>query len=1207
MTWNNYLFEKAGELFPNKLIELIESDIDTSSVLNLIPNFYKLLDINDDEKIQFIKAFKKGFDKNITSKQFIPTKAGSLEALSNILIDETGISVLLKEEFFNLIGITNLLIHTEVGEGVEKIKALITEYKQGVVYRIENLKADLKTAEFQEWLKIPKNNFKLIQHFSSKEDLRALLESEKIILSESKQLYKSSSLLKSVPIEVDFLGVEKINSLVLSLLNENKISLDLAVFEPAQFYKAIILAKHNVINLSLDNETTLLNFWRFIFDNWDLFESEPIIKDSLKYFEVLCKPNRENQFSKKVISLAYLSAEFNATNEIESVVKEISPNALFISEKYIDDCRDAEKWRKIFKLAKSITDLQKVIEVLIVVLATIEVSKHFQITKQIFKYWKENKALENKLTVNQIGLIKNNLKIKCLDEKLLKPTECFISDHYTTNNTINSLLQEIDLPNEISIEYSNTQISEWNVFFKEIGCIPLEEKQKVLDAKLTFIIASQDKLQEKHIKILKNIADLYNSKNTNGLIFNDVLSNIKLQTSNGEWHLPTNIHLSSSYKPKLDLQNDESIKSTLLFLSDKYIPTVIEKNFLTDIGINDGFFFKKIIPIIHIDKVQESKFVSQLESIERYRIRLLQIKNMTSTDPRGFSIRSYPDEKIRINTYVSNHLLINYPLLLTIPKYLESFINFVIKFKKIDILSIESEIKIWNNNVYRHPNYILWLIQTHNVLANQEDKFVLPTELFSFNLCNYISNKAELPKLDYTIHIAENGKSLEEVLGIQQKLSKDHCIDLLCRKEDAISFDEVNQLQIVETLSSCILTDAEKAKIYLLNKNCEWKTINELFISTDKQFQIEPTQHLHEIFYSIAHNFGIQELSEDNLVLKTYPLKPSVKDEIKTFFSSNTKFIAFKIDQSNYEKVEASILESINSFEFCEVTTIEKIFPEVNPIYKTEIDFHIVLDGNKIIYKGNWKTNEKTKDFLFTKILLEKLPRQWFENTINRWVESDIIKSLKDDFGDLVPFETDISGINVSNQQSKNESDEINNEVNEPELDNPFKDISQAEEDFIRSIIQGEFELNEQLDANTTAKIKTLLKIRNQYSLSEISDEGRFLKAATDEILVRSAQNGLLYLDLYHWGRLSEANVRLAVYTKNQIEIYKTQEELIQFTKPQNKFGILRMPTEYDTEYYNSLENITDKGKWHFVFIVNENTKAAQSYKEVMNLDDYNF
>ena len=171
----------------------------------------------------------------------------------------------------------------------------------------------------------------------------------------------------------------------------------------------------------------------------------------------------------------------------------------------------------------------------------------------------------------------------------------------------------------------------------------------------------------------------------------------------------------------------------------------------------------------------------------------------------------------------------------------------------------------------------------------------------------------------------------------------------------------------------------------------------------------------------------------------------------------------------------------------------------------------------------------------------------------------------------------------------------------------PVKDITADDETFIRGIIKGDFELNEKLDANTTAKIKTLMAIKGQYNESEITDEGRFLKAGSNEIIVRSAQNGLLYLDVYHWGRLEESNLSLSIYTKNQVDIFKTQEALIEYTKPQNKFGIVRMPNEYDVEDYNSLDNTTDKGKWHYVFIVNENTQAAQNYKEVMNLDDYNF
>lgn len=170
-----------------------------------------------------------------------------------------------------------------------------------------------------------------------------------------------------------------------------------------------------------------------------------------------------------------------------------------------------------------------------------------------------------------------------------------------------------------------------------------------------------------------------------------------------------------------------------------------------------------------------------------------------------------------------------------------------------------------------------------------------------------------------------------------------------------------------------------------------------------------------------------------------------------------------------------------------------------------------------------------------------------------------------------------------------------------------FPDVTEEDEAYIKGIINFSYDTEGQMDANTTAKIKTLVAIKDQYATYQISDEGRFLRAGTDEILVRSAQNGLLYLDIYHWGRLNETNVKLSVYTKNLIEIFDSQEQLIQYTKPQNKFGIVRMPNEYDLDDYNSLDNISDKGKWHYVFIVNEKTKVAQSYKEIMNLDDYNF
>lgn len=1178
LTWNSFLFEKAGELFIKQITTLLTEGFDKESVINQIPSFPQILmNIKDDDKILFINCFKRGFEKEILNQHFIPTQSEILEPLSNILIDETGLADLLKENFFKLTGITQKLIHNEIGEGIEKVKALITEYDQGTVYDIEDLKATLSTPAFQDWLKIPTNNFKLIQHFGLKAELQTLLKTEKIILSESKQLQKSSSLFNEIPYELTFLTTEKISSELSSLLTKNNITLALTEFEPVKFFKDNILGKQKNINASLTEEKNLLNFWRFVFDNWTLFENETTIKDSLKHFEVLCKPKTENEPSKKVISSSYLSGEFNSANEIESVVKDISPDEVFISDKYIDNKREAEKWRKIFKQAGAITDLQRVIEVLLPKLPTIEASKHLEIAKQIFKFWKDP---ANTLTETQIGLIKKNLKIKCVDKEFRKSTDCFISDHYNNNQLITSWLPNIELPNQVAQEYAlrTNQVAEWKNFFALVGIIELADKQNVLDAKLDFIIVSQNNGKEKHYEILKSISDLHKSKSENGLNFDFVttLSLIKLQTSNDKWNLPNSIHLSNSYKSKLNLQNDEAINSPLFFLNEKYFLNEIEKYFLTEIGVNDSFKF----------------FTSELK---RNEIPISYRKNFENLDNYIVQNAMQYEGQHRLN----NHIDLNYKYLLGEFRYSEIFWKEVIKpnSKHVKLLFQESTYRTAFKTVL-FENYVVNYIKQNSTIPNQENELKKPTELFSFLLSEYITEKNDLQKFDLSeIHFSNpQSKSLEDILGVQKLLSQKHCVELLSRSENRIAQEQITALQIVKILSNYTPADNEKEQLFLLNKNLEWRPLNELFISNDEQFQIEPSQNLHEDFYSIAVNFGVQELSADNLVLKTKPQTPVVTDEIQTFFRSKAKFIAFKIDNLKYEEVEAMIIEKITRIKFYEVISIAKVFPEVSPIYKTEIDFHHEDVNSKILYKGNWKTNKQVIYYLFHLIQHEKIERVWFENLINRWDDDKLIEKLNEEVG-TTPPEWNASS------QSENEND-----PRTPKVTDPFwTGLNKEDEIYIRGIIKGDYELNEQLDANLAARIKTLMKIKNEYISSEITNEDRFLKAGGDEILVRSAQNGLLYLDLYNWGRLNMANVRLAVYTKSEIEIYSTQEELIQFTKPQNRFGILRMPIEYGTEDYNSLDNIPDKGKWHFVFIVNENTKVAQSYKEVMNLDEYNF
>ena len=103
------------------------------------------------------------------------------------------------------------------------------------------------------------------------------------------------------------------------------------------------------------------------------------------------------------------------------------------------------------------------------------------------------------------------------------------------------------------------------------------------------------------------------------------------------------------------------------------------------------------------------------------------------------------------------------------------------------------------------------------------------------------------------------------------------------------------------------------------------------------------------------------------------------------------------------------------------------------------------------------------------------------------------------------------------------------------------------------------------------------------------------------------ALRGLLYLDLYDWDDLNDENVKISIHTNSAITIFDSKKALFQFCQPQNKFGVLRMPDNYNLDDYNNLVDIKEKSKWHFVFIVNKDAKAAKSYEELLNLDDYNF
>lgn len=1151
--WNKYLMKEVGLKFFDWFITLnsvkhksTELPMFKKDYLKLLPNVsnnIQELKAKSSNNLFLLVAFNEGFKIGLignelnSAKAFIPTQKEELEPLSNILIDETGLADYLKDDFFKITGITQKLIHSEVGEGNKKVKALINEYKQGIIYTVEQLKIDLKTPLFQEWLKITENNCKIIQYLANNKDLKSLLKTEKIVLSESKDLFKVTDLYSKIPDEVGFLANNKIDLALNEFLVKENIEIELTLFNSNQFYKA----NFNKLKSFLINEINITNIWCFIYDNWIVFKEDDEIKKSLNQLLILCKPVHEGVINIKTVSSVYISKEFAKEDEVETIIATLKlKDKFFIESNFISNTRpDIKKWNEVLKSSRAKSGLRDVISELVSQLPSLDVSLHFKACFEVFNYWKTNKEKpETQLTETQINLIKQNLKIKCIDNEYHSTKDCIISDHYNNNNLIALWLPVLELPKQVSNEYApkTNQVGDWKNFLILIGCNELIDKQNVFDSKINFYINSQDELKENHFEILKSLSDLYKTSNENGLSFDFkvVLPKIKLKASNNNWYLPDSIHLSSIFcnTSDLDLQKDEEIKEiNYLFLG--YEKENFTREFFKKLGVKSGFEYTVF------EKIFYDKFPNQLLAQS-----LMYSKGFEKR--RAFLLSKFKQSDINRYSSISNYIEFYCLNLVASKKYNSKFIDFIKKNKQINLFHQSSLVNNGSIYVSTDNNFVTFL-KNNETISNYINCLKKPLDLYSLKFEAYISDKSLLPKTDFNKFNLNEVENLEEILGIQQLLNESHCIELLSRTDNRISIEEIKQLQIVQILSNYAPTDDEKKKLFFLNTKLEWKPLNKLFTSSDEQFQIDPKQKLHEDFVSIAGNFGIQELSEENLILKTSPKRPDVTNEIEEFFKSKAKFIAFKIDQLNYEAISDEIIEIIASIQFYEVTSIAKVFPENNPIYKLEIDYYFNEAEKKVYFNGNWKTNKEVIEFIFSSINNE-IEKKWFENVINRWDDQKIIETLIDLFGSVPPewignfIETDPIDepqITKNNTYEQEVYDFINElEDNEwsayiPELKNILElSLSHPKE--------------KQKLYNLIAKLK-LARFRNIH-FDKNEQYFNQLENETEKYFVHSARGSFAYIHTNEILKMKKEEYKMALDfgSKSEIKIYETAEEILE-------------------------------------------------------------
>ncbi|MEZ5044067.1 MAG: hypothetical protein R2828_29510 [Saprospiraceae bacterium] len=857
-----------------KAAQLLAQNKKYDYLIKLLPNY-------DQSEIRLKNVIKEKFVAGSKDYQIYPTLySDELCTIQELLIDKTGISsILTKEEFELVTGLTHKPLSAKIIE-VEIIEKLIVETQFGEIYDLGKLKESLKKESFIQWLKTPENNIKVIKYFSSRDDLKPLLK-EAIILSNSGELKKSSELYSSVPPNALFTNVEVLHHDVSTKLAQEEITLNTKKYDSLKFFEDQFTVQYNP-----DKNEDILNFWNWVYDEWEKLKEEKDAIKCLKSKNILVEINPEEKKSIK-ISEAYQSKAYDPNSEVEAIIEQIGISVLFVSPDLISSDKETSQWLKIFKFLGVKTDLQDLIGDLIDKLPNIDSQKHLLVGKEVFKYWKKHINEEDKkLTPTQISSLKKSLKIKCIDGKFRDVGKVILSDHYSTNKPLEKVLPIIKLSNSISPDYDSAgrDISNWSTFLQtEIECKVFNEKQNVLEQKISFYTGHQEEeaYRKNHVEILRELSAVYSNRKNNNLKFNfDSLEQIKLCTSKDQWVLPSKVHFSSSYKPVLDLQPDESL-SHIHFLSANYSNDQISKELLTKLGVVDNFRIH-LDKVLHIDSVAEKVYVRLLENISAYQKRLSEIRKIKDR----LHQRSYSDPKIRSVTYVYNHVSLNYSELISHASYKEDFLNFLRKTQNINLLLIKTELKIWGNNVYPYDNYVLNSIKTNPTMRSEDGEFKEPTKLFSKRLSKYIKDNSLLPSEDYTGIFVDEDKqiSLESVFGIQQNLSPELTLQLISKEQVSLTSDEVDALELIKVLSG---STREEGKLYKLpNQNYEWKFCNELFMASNENFEkeIPHEQILHPDFQSLRGIFDIQTLSEDNLVLSTQE-QENVTDDIIEFFN----------------------------------------------------------------------------------------------------------------------------------------------------------------------------------------------------------------------------------------------------------------------------------------------------------------------------------
>ena len=552
--WNLYLFEQIGFLSFEWISEIAKNEDLKFTITSLIPTKFSNLNAEEIKENNTIPArFNNGFDKAIKETAFLPTSNGSLCKVADALVDLTGFSEIIGYELFvKVVNPSKTLIDNRL-ESKSKLIGL-----QGIsVFGKDELKKLFGNSSFQQTLN-PQLLLQVLKFLQDKEysfsDIGLLYSenSSQGLLSPSSLYFQTNQADKSL---LTFKSVYFLHPTINDYAESNPkfkswlASLGVKAFEGRSFISQNILNFSNDINSKITDKTNNLNFWRFVF-KYELLDSEVL---KLAPYYVF------NTSNVLVSNLAhcYLSDFYKDSGEpsVQQIAADLGLTDFnFVSSDYCQSTNDKSKWRKLFYSAglKHSQNVRIFKDKIVPYIqgGKMDGNNHLEITKFVFEVFNDTQN-RSSFDVNL-----SNFQVLTTSGYLQPISQCILSDDYTQDLRLASVLPEQVLPNQIHSVYlqqiSNSR-QNWKEFFLRLNPNVELNSTDIVKRKVSILASNPNFVTHQNVQqVWKTILSFKEELlRTN----KDELKKIPVLLKNNTLIVPTECYFPKEYQPSTEIED----------------------------------------------------------------------------------------------------------------------------------------------------------------------------------------------------------------------------------------------------------------------------------------------------------------------------------------------------------------------------------------------------------------------------------------------------------------------------------------------------------------------------------------------------------------------------------------------------------------------------------------------------------------------------